>query len=93
MVLTVLAIFTLAALYWFPIRRWMNQWGATPSDLDRVMGGDGLLAQWTYSDDGRHRQREAGTPLAVAAADRVSAGRVVQLRLARSRMRMNLANM
>ena len=49
MVLTVLAVLTLTALYWFPIRRWMNRWGATPSDLDRVMAGDGLLADWTYS--------------------------------------------
>jgi hypothetical protein len=23
---TLLAILTFAALYWFPIRRWMNQW-------------------------------------------------------------------
>jgi len=49
MVLTVLAILTLGALYWFPIRRWMNEWGATPSDLDRVMAGDSFLAYWTYS--------------------------------------------
>jgi hypothetical protein len=39
----------LGALYWFPIRRWMNQWGATPSDLSRVMAGDNLLADPTYS--------------------------------------------
>ena len=37
---TLLVIFTFAALYWFPIRRWMNQWGATPSDLSRVMAGE-----------------------------------------------------
>jgi hypothetical protein len=46
---TLLAIFTLAALYWFPIRRWMNQWGATESDLTRVMAGDSLLPGQTYS--------------------------------------------
>jgi hypothetical protein len=46
---TLLAIFTLAALYWFPIRRWMNQWGATESDLARVMAGDSLLPDQTYS--------------------------------------------
>ena len=46
---TLLAIFTLAALYWFPIRRWMNQWGATESDLTRVMAGDSLLPDQTYS--------------------------------------------
>ena len=49
MVLTLLVILTLAVLYWFPIRRWMNQWGATPSDLARVMAGDSLLAEPTYS--------------------------------------------
>jgi hypothetical protein len=40
---------TCAALYWFPIRRWMNHWGATPSDLARVMAGDSLLHDPTYS--------------------------------------------
>jgi hypothetical protein len=43
------AILTVAALYWFPIRRWMNRWGATPTDFARVMAGDSLLAEWTYS--------------------------------------------
>ena len=38
-----------AALYWFPIRRWMSRWGATPSDLSRAMAGDGLLDTHTYS--------------------------------------------
>ena len=46
---TLLAILTLSTLYWFPIRRWMNQWGATQSDLARVMAGDSLLADPTYS--------------------------------------------
>jgi hypothetical protein len=49
MLLTLLVMLALVALYWFPIRQWMNQWGASPSDLDRVMAGDGLLAHWTYS--------------------------------------------
>jgi hypothetical protein len=49
MLLTLLVILPLAALCWFPIRRWMNQWGTTPSDLARVMAGDSLLAEWTYS--------------------------------------------
>ena len=49
MLLTLLVMLAPLALYWFPIRRWMNQWGATPSDLDRVMAGDGLLVDWTYS--------------------------------------------
>jgi hypothetical protein len=49
MLLTLLVILTLSALYWFPIRRWMNQWGATPSDLARAMAGDNLLSDPTYS--------------------------------------------
>jgi hypothetical protein len=39
---------TLAALYWFPIRRWMNQWGAI-RPIWRVMAGDSLLRDPTYS--------------------------------------------
>jgi hypothetical protein len=46
---TLVVILTLSVLYWFPIRRWINQWGATPSDLARVMAGDELLPDWTYS--------------------------------------------
>jgi len=46
---TLFVILTFAVLYWFSIRRWMNQWGTTPSDLARVMAGDSLLADWTYS--------------------------------------------
>jgi len=49
MLSTLLVIFTFAALYWFPIRRWMGRWGTTPSDLSRVMAGDGLIADPTYS--------------------------------------------
>ena len=49
MVPTLLVILTLAVLYWFPIRRWMSRWGATPSDLSRVMAGDSLLENPTYS--------------------------------------------
>jgi hypothetical protein len=49
MLSTFLVILAFAALYWFPIRRWMNQWGATPSDLARVMAGDSLLPDPTYS--------------------------------------------
>ncbi len=33
MLLTLFVIVTFAALYWFPIRRWMGRWGTTPSDL------------------------------------------------------------
>jgi hypothetical protein len=46
---TLLVMLTFAALYWFPIRRWMNQWGARPSDLARAMAGDSLLADPTYT--------------------------------------------
>ena len=49
MVPTLLVILTLSVLYWFPVRRWMNRWGATPADLTRVMAGDALLANPTYS--------------------------------------------
>jgi hypothetical protein len=49
MLRTLLVILTFAALYWFPIRRWMNRWGATSSDLARVMSGDSLLPEATYS--------------------------------------------
>jgi hypothetical protein len=49
MVLILLVILALAVLYWFPMRRWMNRWGAAPSDLSRVMPGDSLLGDWTYS--------------------------------------------
>ena len=49
MVPTVFVILTLAVLYWFPIRRWMSRWGTTPSDRSRVMAGDSLLVDPTYS--------------------------------------------
>ena len=49
MLLTLFVIVTVAALYWFPIRRWMGRWGTTPSDLSRVMAGDGLIGDPTYS--------------------------------------------
>jgi hypothetical protein len=46
---TILVMLTVAVLYWFPVRRWMSRWGATPSDLSRVMAGDRLLIDPTYS--------------------------------------------
>ena len=49
MVPTLFVIVTLAVMYWFPIRRWMSRWGATPSDRSRVMAGDSLLVNPTYS--------------------------------------------
>jgi hypothetical protein len=44
-----LVLLALGVLYWVPIRRWMNSWGATPVDLARVMAGDHLLDTATYS--------------------------------------------
>jgi hypothetical protein len=46
---TLVVVVTLAVLYWVPVRRWMNRWGTTPSELSRVMAGDGLLPAWTYT--------------------------------------------
>jgi hypothetical protein len=47
--ITLAVIVAFSMLYWFPIRRWMNRWGTTPSDLTRVMAGDELLDRSTYS--------------------------------------------
>ncbi len=49
MLLTILVILAFAALYWVPVRRWMSRWGTTAADLARVMAGDVLLANPTYS--------------------------------------------
>ena len=49
MLLTLFAFLAFAALYWFPVRRWMSRWGTTSSDLIRVMAGDALVANPTYS--------------------------------------------
>jgi hypothetical protein len=46
---TLLVLFTFSALYWFALRGWMSRWGATPPDLTRVMAGDRLLVDPTYS--------------------------------------------
>jgi len=46
---TLLVIVTLLLVYWFPIRWWMSRWGTTPSDRARVMAGDSLLVNPTYS--------------------------------------------
>ena len=49
MTTTLVVTLALAAVYWFPVRRWMSRWGSTPSDLRRVMAGDALLGKATYS--------------------------------------------
>ena len=46
--LTIVAA-AVAALYWFPIRRWMANWGATPSDRIRTMTGDSLIVHPTFT--------------------------------------------
>ena len=43
------AVVVVAALYWFPMRRWMSRWGASREELSRRMAGDGLLDRHTYS--------------------------------------------
>jgi hypothetical protein len=43
------AMAAVAMLYWFPLRGWMSRWGATRDDLTRVMAGDALLPDPTYS--------------------------------------------
>jgi hypothetical protein len=49
MILTLLFILAVAVLNWHPIRRWLNQWGATADELAHVMAGDRRLADPTYS--------------------------------------------
>jgi len=44
----VLAALTLAALYWFPVRRWMGRWGSTPEERARVMPGDAVIPNPTH---------------------------------------------
>jgi hypothetical protein len=46
---TLLVILTVAVLYWFPLRRWMGRWGTTSSDLARVMAGDSLIVNPTFT--------------------------------------------
>jgi hypothetical protein len=49
MIATLFVVLTFSLLYWFPIRRWMNRWGATSSDVACQMAGDNLLVDPTYS--------------------------------------------
>jgi hypothetical protein len=51
----VLAVLTLAAVYWFPVRRWMGEWGSTPEERARVMAGDAVIA------DANHVETQAVT--------------------------------
>jgi len=45
----VFAVLAIAALYWFVVRRWFGRWGATTSDLTRVMACDAAVVDPTYS--------------------------------------------
>jgi hypothetical protein len=49
MILPLVIALTFTVVYWFPIRRWTGRWGATSSDLTRVMPGDGLVVDPTFS--------------------------------------------
>lgn len=42
------AALTLAAVYWFAVRRWMGQWGSTPEERARVMRGDAVIPHPTH---------------------------------------------
>ncbi len=37
------ALLTLAAVYWFPVRRWFSRWDTTAEELARAMPGDALI--------------------------------------------------
>jgi hypothetical protein len=39
---------TVAAVYWFPLRRWFGRWGTTPIDRKRVMSGDAAIVDASY---------------------------------------------
>lgn len=44
----VLAV-VIAAVYWFPLRRWFGRWGTRLSDRTRVMAGDAIVVNPTDS--------------------------------------------
>ena len=44
-----LLILSLAAVYWFAVRRWFGRWGTTREDLARVMTGDRFIVNPTHS--------------------------------------------
>ena len=49
MLSTFLLMLTLAALYWFAVRRWFARWGTTPEDRTRVMPGDAVIINQIHS--------------------------------------------
>jgi hypothetical protein len=42
-------VLALVVLYWLPMRRWFVRWGATASDLARIMAGDAAVVDPSYS--------------------------------------------
>jgi hypothetical protein len=44
----VLVIVVLAAVYWFPVRRWMARWGTTSEERTRPMAGDAIIPNPTH---------------------------------------------
>jgi hypothetical protein len=44
---TLVGVLGLAAVYWFPVRRWFSRWGTAPEELARVMPGDALIPDAT----------------------------------------------
>jgi hypothetical protein len=49
MIVRFLAILTLGAVYWFPVRRWFGRWGTTPDERTGAMTGDALITKPTHS--------------------------------------------
>jgi hypothetical protein len=49
MVRTFVVTFALAALYWFPVRRWFARWGTTADEHTRAMAGDAFISNPTHS--------------------------------------------
>jgi hypothetical protein len=49
MYLTLLVVFALVVVYWFPVRNWFRRWGTTPEELTRVMPGDASIGNPTHS--------------------------------------------
>ena len=45
----VLALFGLALLYWFPVRRWFGRWGTTRDELTQPMTGDEVISKPTHT--------------------------------------------
>ena len=42
-------VLAVGTVYWFPLRRWFRRWGATGSDVTRVMTGDAAVVEPSYA--------------------------------------------